>query len=266
MSSLKRLRLIYHKCTYPSKYKISYLHIPIRYRSGSKAGGLVHNDSATSKWVGTYRRLPPIIYQIPFIIAFGFIVYVSFDWIGPYIKPDMFEEEERRSNEKLLLRIDQYLDWNSQRDDVITLESGLQFRKIDKSNKNKNKNNNRHPSLSDIVMIHYQGQYMDGQEFDNSIEKNRPVSVKLNTLIKGLQEGIQYMKEGDCFEFYIHPKMGYGYKSLDKLPGEQGIKPNSVLIYSVKLLKIIDNQNDYDKVDSDDVDEDAQIINVDKLF
>lgn len=44
---------------------------------------------------------------------------------------------------------------------------------------------------------------MDGMEFDNSIEKNRPVSVKINTLIDGLREGIQFMNKGDSFEFYI---------------------------------------------------------------
>lgn len=72
--------------------------------------------SEGSRWIGTYKRLPPIIYQIPFILAFGFIFYVTFDWIAPHIKPGMFEEAERRQKEKLLLRIDRYLDWNSQRD------------------------------------------------------------------------------------------------------------------------------------------------------
>ena len=80
----------------------------------------------------------------------------------------MIEEEERRMSEKLLLRIDQYLDWNAQREDVIVLKSGLQFKKINRKSKSEDE---RKPKETDIVMLHYQGQYMDGLEFDNSIEK-----------------------------------------------------------------------------------------------
>ena len=170
----------------------------------------------------------------------------------------MFDEAERRQSEKLLLRIDQYLDWNAQRDDIITLMSGLQIKKI-----NRKSASDKKPTIDDTVMIHYQGQYMDGMEFDNSIEKNRPVSVKVSNLIDGLQEGIQYMNEGDSYEFYIHPQLGYGYKALNKAPGEVGIKENSVLIYSVKLLRIVDEDeaNDDDEFMNND-----QVQNTKKLF
>ena len=58
MSSLSRLRLVYNR-GYHGHYRISYINIAVRYRSKSGGGGLVHNDSSTSRWVGTYRRLPP---------------------------------------------------------------------------------------------------------------------------------------------------------------------------------------------------------------
>eukprot|EP01084_Bolivina_argentea_P262210 443364_1 len=234
MSTLFYLRVTSHSFAY--KRLINYH--SIRWRS-KRGPALVHNDGTRDFWIGTYRRLPPIIYQIPFIVAFAFIFYVSFDWLAPYIKPNIFEEEERRLKEKLLLRIDQYLDWNEQRQDVICLASGLQMRKMNRKSFSENK-----PNINDTIVIHYQGQYMDGIEFDNSIEKNRPVSVKVNSLVDGLREGVQYMNEGDIYEFYIHPELGYGYQSLDKLPGEQGVKENSVLVYSVKLLKIINDQNE----------------------
>ena len=157
-------------------------------------------------------------------------------------------------SEKLLLRIDQYLDWNSLREDVICLESGLQMKKITRESVSEEK-----PTVRDTVLVHYQGQYMDGQEFDNSVEKNRPVSVKVSTLNEGLMEGIQYMNEGDAWEFYVHPKLGYGYEELDKLPGEVGIEANSVLIYSVKLFKII-------RDGESEVDFDPNTLNMDKLF
>ena len=85
---------------------------------------------------------------------------------------------------------------------------------------------------------------MDGTEFDNSIEKNRPVCVPISNLIDGLQEGIQFMYEGDSYEFYVHPSLGYGPNDLDQLPGELGVEANSVLIYCVKLLKIVTKEEE----------------------
>jgi peptidylprolyl isomerase len=54
-------------------------------------------------------------------------------------------------------------------------------------------------------------------------------------VIKGWTEGLQLMKEGDKFEFFIHPRLGYGGRSTPKIPG------NSCLIFEVELIEILES-------------------------
>jgi FKBP-type peptidyl-prolyl cis-trans isomerases 1 len=74
---------------------------------------------------------------------------------------------------------------------------------------------------------------MDGSEFDSSIERGEPTEFGLNQVIKGWTEGLQLMKVGAKYEFFIHPKIAYGQRARPKIPA------NSVLIFEVELLDIV---------------------------
>ena len=52
-------------------------------------------------------------------------------------------------------------------------------------------------------------------------------------MIPGWVEGIQLMKVGSEFELYIPSELGYGESAVGQL-----IKPNSVLIFNVKLVDV----------------------------
>lgn len=54
----------------------------------------------------------------------------------------------------------------------------------------------------------------------------------LHGVIKGWQEGLQLMKEGAKYKFYIPSELAYG--SMDR----PGIPGHSVLIFEVELLKV----------------------------
>src|SRR5690606_14953592 len=74
---------------------------------------------------------------------------------------------------------------------------------------------------------------LDGKPFDQS-EKGKPVKLNLNSVIKGWQEGLQLMKAGSKYKFYIPSELGYGeFGSPD---GK--IKPNSALIFEVELVSV----------------------------
>ena len=89
------------------------------------------------------------------------------------------------------------------------------------------------PSSTDKVKVHYVGKLLDGTVFDSSIERGEPSEFGLNQVIRGWTEGLQLMKPGAKYEFFIHPKIAYGSRPRPKIPG------NSLLIFEVELLDIL---------------------------
>ena len=110
--------------------------------------------------------------------------------------------------------------------DVNETPTGLQYKVI-------REGEGESPGKTDKVKVHYAGQLIDGSEFDSSIKRGEPSSLGLNQVIKGWTEGLQLMKVGSKFEFYIHPKLGYGSRSKPNIPA------NSLLIFEVELLEIL---------------------------
>ena len=110
--------------------------------------------------------------------------------------------------------------------DVKETPTGLQYRVIREGNGDT-------PKKTDKVKVHYAGRLMDGSEFDSSIERGEPSEFGLNQVIKGWTEGLQLMKVGSKYEFFIHPNIAYGSRPRPKIPA------NSLLIFVVELLDII---------------------------
>jgi FKBP-type peptidyl-prolyl cis-trans isomerase len=122
---------------------------------------------------------------------------------------------------------DEFLDKNiAENSDVKETPTGLQYKVLLEGD-------GESPGKADKVKVHYAGRLIDGSEFDSSIKRGEPSSFGLNQVIKGWTEGLQLMKVGSKFEFYIHPNLGYGARP------KQNIPPNSLLIFEVELLEII---------------------------
>lgn len=76
---------------------------------------------------------------------------------------------------------------------------------------------------------------MDGTEFDSSIPRNQPFTFTLGTgqVIKGWDQGLLGMCEGEKRKLIIPPDLGYGAKGAPpKIPGDSTLK------FVVELLKI----------------------------
>ena len=119
-----------------------------------------------------------------------------------------------------------FLETNKTREGVKTTASGLQYEVLVKGN-------GISPIATDSVTVNYVGTKLDGTEFDSSIKRGEPVTFKLNQVIPGWTEGLQLMKEGDKFKFYVPSQIAYGER------GSRTIEPNSTLIFEVELLKVI---------------------------
>jgi len=118
-----------------------------------------------------------------------------------------------------------FLKENGARDEVIITESGLQYEIIESGSGNT-------PGLTDTVVTHYAGRFIDGSEFDSSIKRGEPASFPVNGVIKGWTEALQLMKEGDKWRLYIHPDLAYGENGVGPIPG------NSALIFDIELIKV----------------------------
>lgn len=74
---------------------------------------------------------------------------------------------------------------------MITTESGLQYLVLEAGT------GDVHPAANSKVKVHYHGTLIDGTVFDSSVNRGEPISFGLNQVIKGWQEGLQYMVVGE---------------------------------------------------------------------
>lgn len=118
-----------------------------------------------------------------------------------------------------------FLAANAKKEGVKTTASGLQYKVVTEGT-------GKSPKPTDVVEVNYEGKLIDGTVFDSSYERGEPIEFPLNQVIAGWTEGLQLMNEGGKYEFYIPGDLAYGEA------GNQGIEPNSTLIFTVELLKI----------------------------
>lgn len=121
---------------------------------------------------------------------------------------------------------DKFLEENKSKDGIHTTDSGLQYRVIEEGS-------GETPKSSDQVTVHYTGKLVDGSVFDSSIPRGEPTQFGVTQVIPGWVEGLQLMKPGAKYEFFIPQELAYGAQ------GSQGaIPPFSALIFEVELIKI----------------------------
>ena len=138
------------------------------------------------------------------------------------------EKSKREGDENLKIAED-FLKENKKNADIFETPTGLQYRVIKEGKGDSPKQNDR-------VKVHYVGKLIDGSEFDSSIKRGQPSEFGLNQVIKGWTEGLQLMKVGSKFQFYIHPKIAYGARARPNIPA------NSMLNFEVELLEIIEKK------------------------
>ena len=96
------------------------------------------------------------------------------------------------------------------------------------------------PQRGDEVAVHYAGKLVDGSEFDSSFKRNQPIDIPIGVgqVIKGWDEGIMLLKEGETATLLIPSELGYGSAGAGGV-----IPPNAWLIFDVELVKVKSNSS-----------------------
>jgi len=115
---------------------------------------------------------------------------------------------------------------NATKEGVKSTASGLQYLVLTEGK-------GKSPKATDTVLVHYRGTLLTGTEFDSSYKRNEPIEFPLNRVIAGWTEGVQLMKEGAKFRFFIPSNLAYGTRGAGR-----DIGPNETLIFEVELLKV----------------------------
>ena len=150
------------------------------------------------------------------------------------IVQDYFAQQEKKINAQ---RAEQgkaqkeagekYLAENAKKEGVITTKSGLQYKVLTEGK-------GKQPTAKDTVMCHYEGFLIDGTVFDSSVQRGEPATFPLQQVIAGWTEGLQLMKEGAKYRFFIPYRLGYGEGGAGA-----SIPPFATLIFDVELIQVV---------------------------
>ena len=159
--------------------------------------------------------------------------------IRTFFQKKQFEQQEKQKAEAIKKLEEEfsdvknegveYLEVNRSKEGVQTTDSGLQYIVLKEGSGDK-------PKADSKVKVHYHGTSIDGTVFDSSVDKGEPSEFFANQVITGWTEGLQLMKVGSKFKFFVPQELAYG-----AFPRRGGsIKPFATLIFEVELLDIIE--------------------------
>lgn len=122
---------------------------------------------------------------------------------------------------------EKFLAENAKKAGITVTKSGLQYEVLTEGT-------GKQPKATDTVRCHYEGRLIDGTVFDSSYKRNQPADFGLQQVIAGWTEGVQLMKEGSKFRFYIPYMLAYGEGGAGA-----SIPPFAALIFDVELIKVL---------------------------
>lgn len=122
-----------------------------------------------------------------------------------------------------------FLKANRKKDGVTVTESGLQYKILMEGE------GGEKPSRSDQVKVHYEGKLLDGTVFDSSLKRGQPTTFGVGQVIAGWTEGLQLMRTGATFQFFIPAELAYGARGVP----QANIPPHAILIFTVELIEVL---------------------------
>lgn len=139
-----------------------------------------------------------------------------------------FMQKQEAERSKFMRKAgEDFLAENAKKDGVVVLPSGLQYTVLTEGT-------GAQPKATDQVKCHYEGRLIDETVFDSSYQRGEPAVFPLNGVIAGWTEGVQLMKEGAKYRFFIPYNLAYGERGAGN-----SIPPYAALVFDVELIKVM---------------------------
>jgi FKBP-type peptidyl-prolyl cis-trans isomerase FkpA len=139
--------------------------------------------------------------------------------------------EDFGAYEKVILK--QYIE--SEKLPVNPLPSGIYYL-------NMKAGSGKKVEIGDTVTVHYEGRFLNGRFFDSTRRRNQPFQFVYGTewqVVRGLEEGIGLMREGERSLFILPSESGFGNRGSST----GTIPPFTSLIFEVEILKVSSPHN-----------------------
>lgn len=140
---------------------------------------------------------------------------------------EIAQKKLEEDNAEGKLASETFLEENKTKEGVQTTASGLQYIVLEEGE-------GKQPTATSQVKVHYHGTLIDGTVFDSSVDRGEPTTFGVGQVIKGWTEGLQLMKEGAKYKFFIPQDLAYGAN-----PRGGTIKPFDALIFEVELIEVL---------------------------
>jgi FKBP-type peptidyl-prolyl cis-trans isomerase len=89
------------------------------------------------------------------------------------------------------------------------------------------------PNYNDTIVFHATGVFPDGTVFEDTKQKNQPITNLVSNLIPGLNEAIQLMPVGSVWRIFIPSVLAYGTAGLEGvIPGDMAV------VFEIGLLEV----------------------------
>lgn len=135
-------------------------------------------------------------------------------------------EEQRAANQAAS---EAFLAEKRAEEGVRTTDSGLLYEVVEGGGEGAS------PAATDRVRVQYRGTLPSGETFDSSYDRGQPAEFGLDQVIAGWTEGLQLMKPGETYRFYIPSDLAYGQSGTPGGP----IGPDQALVFDVELLDVL---------------------------
>ncbi len=123
-----------------------------------------------------------------------------------------------------------FLDANAKKENIVTMDSGLQYKVIEAGE-------GKNPKPTEQVTLNVVGMKINGDVFyDSKQESPNTIKIKLSTSLPAWKQAISKMSTAAIWEIYVPSNLAYGHTGWKDI-----IKPGETLIYKIELLSIEKN-------------------------